>query len=141
MTYPDRLKAFEVLIMLAAVLVLSACSAPKIDNELYNTLHGVLDDRQALWNLPEAQGGTRETDISDLVCPLVGFRNLDQMYAEVHDANLVGKTYIANGMGVHPNKSFQYFIKKKIDFVTTSFLYVVMNENGYCSAQYRQYAF
>jgi hypothetical protein len=127
-------------VLLAAVLVAS-CSSPQIDNRLYNTLHAVLDDRQTLWNLPVSQGGTQETDITETVCPIVSFRSLDAMYREIGDSQIVGKTYIANGMGIHPNRSFQYYIRKKVDLVTTIFLYVVVNENGYCNAQYRQYAF
>jgi hypothetical protein len=126
--------------LLAAALTTS-CSSPKIENELYNQLYSVLEERQRLWNLAEKEGGTRETDISSAICPLVSFRNLDKMYADVGNNEIVGKTYIANGMGISPNKSFQYYIRRKVDFVTTVFLYVVMNENGYCNAQYRQYTF
>ena len=138
----DRLRRLtKYPLALAAVLLIAACSSPKIDNPLYNTLYAILEEHQKLWELPESQGGGKNTEVSEEICPLVTFRNLDRMYSDIRDTNIVGKTYIANGMGLHPNKSYQYFIRKKVNFITTSFLYIVMNENGYCNAQYRQYNF
>ena len=137
MTFPGRWRLAACPLALAAAMMVSACSSPKIDNELYNTLHDILEEQQTLWD----RGGGKPADITGQVCPLVSFRTLDRMNAEIGNTKITGKTYIANGMGIHPNKSYQYFIRKKINIVTTSFLYVVMNENGYCNAQYRQYNF
>ncbi len=75
------------------------------------------------------------------VSPEVSFRQLAAMHRDIGDSDIVGRTYIANGMGKHPNKSFQFYIKKKDSLFTTIFLYVVVDNNGYCNAQYRQYRF
>jgi hypothetical protein len=127
--------------VLAAIIVTSACSPPKVDNQLYNKLYAILEEQQRLQALPESEGGTRDLDVSEEVCPLVSRRILDAMHKDVGDNDIVGQTYIANGMGNHPNGSFQFFIKKKENLITTIFMYVVVNDDGYCSAQYRQYRF
>lgn len=139
MTLLGSKKTWSYSIALTAFFLISACSAPKIDSALFNTLDAVLQDSQKLWN--QSGGSAQPIDISESVCPLVSLRNLNTMYDEVADNDIVGRTYVANGMGIHPNKSFQYYLKKKLDFITTGYLSIVLNENGYCNAQYRQMTF
>lgn len=101
-------------------------------NELDAQLLTIMRDRTRLWQLPRAEGGTREIDISRLICPIVTSEKLTQL----HTGNPSNVEYVPDSQ--YPPGSQLWRVKGDvIDPFTVSTLAIWLGPQTRCVAQFR----
>jgi hypothetical protein len=101
-------------------------------NEFDAQLLTIMRERTRLWQLPRAEGGTREIDISALICPIVTAEKL----SELQRVNAGNVEYVPDAQ--YPPGSQLWNIKGDvIDPMTVSMLGVWLGPKTRCEAQFR----
>lgn len=135
----------KVRIPFATVLAIALCwnfVFPPIrsDNALYLRLSEILDERARLWTLPRSEGGTREYDISHLVCPLVSNQLLTEMYQDSISATTgprVSYQHTNSPAWGPPNERDSWDLVRRKMF-HSEVLWIQLAEPDYCYARFQR---
>ena len=101
-------------------------------NALDAQLLATMRERTRLWQLPTAEGGTREIDISTLICPMVTAEKLSELYRD----NAGNVEYVPESQ--YPPGSQLWRIKGDvIGPLEVSILAVWLGPETRCYAQFR----
>jgi hypothetical protein len=104
--------------------------------ELFSQIISVMQERNALWNKSNDTGGTRESDISDLVCPIVTKNDLKKISNDPNYSSSVEYNYYEDGGLIFEEKTNVWIIKRKINFLETQILMIVISDSE-CRAYYQ----
>lgn len=105
------------------------------EQTLHETLTKFMEERNRLWHVPAAQGGTRDRDISEFICPAVTQASLDEM-SERHADIKTGIVALETAL---PNGTKYWSIDKPAGLFTTQSLMILIRPNLDCSATYTHY--
>lgn len=110
------------------------------DNALYLRLTEVLDERARLWTTPRSEGGTREYDISALVCPIVSRQSLMEMYEDARTATAGPRaTYQrTNSTLLGPPYERESFDLRRRHMFFSELLWIELAEPDYCYARFQR---
>jgi hypothetical protein len=135
LTFGEKVRATLVAIIGAAIFAWAAnwLVGEMTKPELYLSLEGVMADRKRLWNLPRDQGGTRDRDVSGIVCPMVDRARLDSLHQQRPD--LVKRNVITQLGGV-PDGTVAWILHRRIDFFSVQSLSVYLQPDGACEGRY-----
>jgi len=137
--YRKRPALRRVMVSAAAVtlsLILASCGNAAITNPLYLQLQGIMEERKQLWSIAVAKGGTRERDISYLVCPLVTEQAMEEMYAVPEIAKTMQYEYIETSQ-VYPPNSRRWTLLKPLELGSGQVLSIRIASGNYCRVTYR----
>lgn len=115
---------------------IAACGQTVPENKLYNELTSIMEERRVLWFTPTAEGGSRERDISEIVCPLVNEQSLRQMYATPGLRQTVSYDFFERA-DIYPSNTQRWMISRRIGPITSQTLTVFVFENTSCRAIYK----
>ncbi len=127
---------FVVVILFLFASYFSKLIPIRTENTLYNQLYKILLERGELWSTPRAEGGTRERDISHLVCPLVSEEKLNEMYSSLKYSRKLEYNYYETSV-VYPDNSKRWIIKKYYDPLRVDQIIITLASEGYCRVDYR----
>jgi hypothetical protein len=106
-----------------------------MEQTLHEKLTDLMDERNRLWDVPAAQGGTRERDISEFICPAVTRSSLDEMSKQHAD---IKTGVVARETGL-PKGTMYWSIVKPAGLFTTQSLMITIRPDGNCYATYTHY--
>jgi hypothetical protein len=126
-------------LLLFAAAVITAAVAPCVPrrsvNELDARLLAFLRERDQLWSVPRAQGGIRESDVSNIVCPMVSLEGLREI-VEV-DSRALQYTPLTQ---VGDEWSHQFSLAETNGFMRTPTLVIWLSDDGSrCDVGFRMY--
>lgn len=110
--------------------------AQDIDNQLYNTLLQVMTQREVLWFTPPPNG-TRDSEISGIVCPFITEKSLDEMYNDLKQLDTVEYKYFEVDGSVYVAGTRRWLIKRPLDRGGVSVLAIIIGPDAKCTAQYQ----
>lgn len=143
---PRHLRFFAVAFAAIALFpTLASCGEVRTDKALYNQLSDIMAERKRLWETPVSEGGTREVDISDIVCPVVTEETLEDMYVDPSipkdsmpvSGEAVQYDYFETSQ-VYPDQTRRWALIKPIGiFGTAQVLDIAIAPGKFCEARYR----
>jgi hypothetical protein len=120
------------LLILAAGL--ASCSEPKSDNALYKELAAIMDERKVLW---EAEGDkrSRRADVSDIVCPVVSEKALEEMAADQGLSGVVEYKFYERS-SIYRDNTKLWTVSKPENFFSKQLLMIESSPENPCFAAY-----
>lgn len=126
-------------VLLWALIFLAALGGLQValkytDAPLYTWMDAYLEQRKDLWFRPAAEGGSRATDLSDDVCPLVSAEKLDEIVGK-HPFFMTdfGPSKVAG----QPDNAHIWRVTRTIGFLQNQSFSITLAPDDYCRVSYR----
>ena len=100
-------------------------------NDTYDQLIEVMNERKRLWF---SDPPNRDADVSDLVCPIISLKSMEQA-ALVHPQQF--DFFLSTGATSVPEGTKVWRLKRNIDVYTWQTLTVRITPDGHCTANYQ----
>jgi len=127
---------FRIIATFVIISCLGAC-ANKPKNVLVDQITQVMEDRKRLWDTPKSDGGSRELDVSDLVCTIVSESNLDELRRSGDAGSFLQFDYFEASSYLPPKTKRYIFSKLIITRLSNQVLAIYMSPSEGCRATYR----
>jgi len=100
---------------------------------LHVRLAEIMDERKLLWTMPQNEGGTREPDVSAIVCPIVTEAELNELIGHPK----VEYRFFEESQISPPNSKRWTITGDRVDLLGVAQLIIVLAPDGYCEARYQ----
>lgn len=105
-------------------------------SDLYDRLLAVMSDRQRLWFTPPPQG-TREADVTAIVCPLVSPESLEVMLDLAGPTDAIEYHHFEVSTEGVPAGTKRWMIRERLENGDYSVLWITISADRQCRAEYQ----
>lgn len=127
----------SIILSLVSVSFVIGCSGNSVGNsDIYAQLLSIMDDRKRLWFDPGPEG-TREFDVSTIVCPIVSEELLTTMQDQIGASGDVEHLEFAEVNGSYAAGTKLWSIKTPVGNGDTAFLDITITRDATCRARYQ----